>query len=63
VHGYFLGMIIVPLEQEFGWPRAEIFAGLFIISMVGLFCSPLAGSLMDRFGSRRCSTSLAAIPI
>ncbi len=52
-HGYSLGVMIVPLEQEFGWARAEISAGLFIISLVGLFVAPLAGTLIDRFGPRR----------
>jgi MFS family permease len=53
VHGYSMGVMIPPLEQEFGWRRAEISGGLFIISMIALFAAPLAGVAIDRFGARR----------
>ena len=53
VHGYTLGVMIGPLEQEFGWSRAEISSGPFIISIVALLFAPLAGLAIDRFGPRR----------
>jgi len=53
VHGYSLGVMIVPLEREFGWPRAEISGGLFIISLIALFAAPLTGMATDRLGPRR----------
>jgi MFS family permease len=53
VHGYSMGVMIPPLEQEFGWLRAEISGGLFIISMIALFAAPLIGVAIDRFGARR----------
>lgn len=52
-HGYSLGVMIRPLEQEFGWQRAEISAGFLIISIVALIVSPLVGAAVDRFGARR----------
>jgi MFS family permease len=53
VHGYSLGVMIGPLEQEFGWSRAEISSGPFIISCVALLFAPVAGIAIDRFGPRR----------
>lgn len=52
VHGYSLGVMIVPLEQEFGWTRAEISGGMFIISLIALFAAPMSGFATDRFGPR-----------
>jgi MFS family permease len=53
LHGYSLGVMIGPLEQEFHWSRAEISSGPFIISFVALLVAPLAGLGIDRFGPRR----------
>lgn len=53
VHGYSLGVMIAPLEAEFGWSRASISGGLFLIAMLALFCAPLTGHAVDRFGPRR----------
>lgn len=52
-HAHALGVMIRPLEQEFGWPRAQISAGLMVISMVALIVSPLVGGAVDRLGARR----------
>ncbi|HMO69412.1 MAG TPA: MFS transporter [Novosphingobium sp.] len=53
VHGYSLGVMIAPLEAEFGWSRAGISGGLFLIAMLALVCAPLTGHAVDRFGPRR----------
>src|SRR5690349_19291781 len=53
VHGYSLGVMIGPLEREFGWSRAQISAGPLIISMIAIVAAPLVGSAVDRFGPRR----------
>jgi predicted MFS family arabinose efflux permease len=53
LHGYSLGVMIGPLEQEFGWSRAEISAGFFIIAFIALVMAPLVGICVDRFGPRR----------
>lgn len=53
VNGYTLGVMIPPLEQEFGWSRAAISLGPLIISAMGLFGAPIVGIAIDRFGPRR----------
>ncbi|MCB2059306.1 MAG: MFS transporter [Novosphingobium sp.] len=52
-HGYSLGVMILPIEQEYGWSRAEISAGMLILSLIALVASPLAGLAVDRLGARR----------
>ena len=52
VHGYSLGVMMGPLQAEFGWSRAEISAGAMIISIIALLFSPLVGTAVDRFGPR-----------
>jgi predicted MFS family arabinose efflux permease len=52
VHGYSLGVMMGPLQAEFGWGRAEISAGAMIISFISLLFSPLVGATIDRFGPR-----------
>jgi sugar phosphate permease len=55
------GVLIVPLEQEFGWSRAVISLSIAInIALFGLI-GPFAASVMDRFGLRRIV--LAAIAL
>jgi len=47
------GVLIVPLQQEFGWSRATISLGISIgLLMYGLM-APFSAALMDRFGVRR----------
>ena len=55
------GILIVPLEEEFGWNRAVISLSVAInIALFGLI-GPFAASVMDRFGLRRIV--LAAIAL
>lgn len=69
LHGYSLGVMIPRLEQEFGWPRAQISAGMLIISVIALFAAPMVGLAVDRLGPRRIAlfgipffcTTLAAL--
>jgi MFS family permease len=61
VHGYSVGVMIGPLEREFGWSRAEISSGLLIISMVALFLAPFAGLAVDKLGPRRIA--LVGVPL
>lgn len=55
------GVLLVPLEQEFGWSRATIsFAvavNIFLYGMAG----PFAAAIMNRFGIRR--TVVAALSV
>jgi MFS family permease len=53
IHNYSLGVMIRPIEQEYGWTRAEISSGPFIIALIALIGAPLVGVAMDRFGARR----------
>src|ERR1700681_1838490 len=47
------GVLIVPLEKEFGWDNAQISSALAIrIMLFGLF-GPFAAAFMNRFGIRR----------
>src|SRR6266480_1296644 len=47
------GILIIPLEKEFGWTRATVsFAVSINILLYGLF-GPFAAALMDRVGVRR----------
>jgi len=47
------GLLMVPLETEFGWSRAAISAAVAInIALFGLI-GPFAASAMDRWGVRR----------
>ena len=47
------GVLIVPLEQEFGWSDAQISSALALrLMLFGLF-GPFAAAFMNRFGVRR----------
>lgn len=53
LHVYSLGAFIGPLQQEFGWSRAQISAGLTIAALISAIgCIPV-GMLVDRIGPRR----------
>lgn len=52
LYGYSLGVMIVPLEQEFGWSRAQISIGPLIIACMGLLAGPVVGFGIDRIGPR-----------
>src|SRR5258707_11083207 len=55
------GVLMVPLESEFGWTRAAISAAVAInIALFGLI-GPFAASLMDRWGLRRLVLSALAL--
>jgi len=47
------GVLIIPLEREFGWSRTVISAAIAInIALFGLI-GPFAAAVMDRWGLRR----------
>ncbi|MFM5931572.1 MAG: MFS transporter [Novosphingobium sp.] len=60
VHNYSLGAMVMPLEKEFGWSRAEITAGHFFPSLAAIIMAPLVGMAIDRVGARRIA--LAGVP-
>ena len=55
------GVLMVPLEGEFGWSRAAISAAVAInIALFGLI-GPFAASVMDRLGLRRVILAALAL--
>jgi sugar phosphate permease len=55
------GILIVPLETEFGWSRTAISAAVAInIALFGLI-GPFAASVMDRWGVRRVVLAALAL--
>ncbi len=50
--GYSFGLFIEPLEDQFGWSRAQITFALSLGALTG-FASPLVGRLVDKFGARK----------
>src|SRR6266850_5016399 len=58
------GVIIIPLESEFGWDRASISLAVSISLITFGLGGPVGGTLVDRFGPRRALLSgLAAIAV
>ena len=62
-HVYALGVMIGPLEREFGWSRAQISAGPLVTAIMALVLAPFAGRALDRHGPRKIALidSLSAI--
>lgn len=52
VHATF-GTFLMPLADEFGWPRASISGVLGILAVAGAILIPLAGRYADKNGGRR----------
>ena len=50
---YTIGVLVVPVTEEFGWSRAEFQAAILFSSGLGALTSPFVGWLIDRYGSRR----------
>ena len=49
-------VLMVPLEEEFGWPRTAMSAAVSINLILYGTMAPFAAALMDRFGVRRVAT-------
>ncbi len=57
------GVLIVPLEREFGWDNEQISTALALrLLLFGLF-GPFAAAFMNRFGLRRVMIAAAALVI
>ena len=48
-----IGPFVIPLEHEFGWPRATVMAGMTLSNTLGIFVNVGIGALVDRLGPRR----------
>jgi sugar phosphate permease len=56
------GVLIVPLEQTFGWSRATVSFAVSVNLLLYGLCGPFAAALMERVGVRRVTLlSLSAV--
>ena len=55
------GIIVHPLEAEFGWDRASIAMAVSINLLLFGLAGPLLGRVMDRIGPRAVATSAVAL--
>ncbi|MCA1552853.1 MAG: MFS transporter [Chloroflexi bacterium] len=55
------GVLIIPLEGEFGWSRATLSLAVSINLLVYGLCGPFAAALMERLGMRRMMVSALVI--
>lgn len=51
------GVIILPLQQEFGWKTSEISSALAVRLLLFGLMAPFAAALMNRYGVRRMALS------
>lgn len=52
IHTYSLSAFMLPLEEEFGWSRAEISMGMPFAGAVSALMGMVVGMLIDRLGPR-----------
>lgn len=50
---YSLGVFVGPFQAEFGWGRGAIQAAILFSTGLSVFCAPLSGALIRRYGLRR----------
>ena len=55
------GVLIVPLQDDFGWSRATISIAISINLLLFGFMGPFAAALMERFGIRTVVTSALVV--
>ena len=48
-----LGLFILPLQSEFNWTRTQITFSTSVFTVSLIFCMPLVGRLVDKFGARK----------
>lgn len=48
-----IGVFMAPLEQQFGWSRAQSSAGVSLYAFVGAVLAPVIGIMLDKWGARR----------
>ncbi len=53
LYAYGIGPFIEPLQQAFGWTRAEVMIGLTVVNLPQILLLPLVGQLIDHWGPRR----------
>lgn len=58
---YALGLMMDPLQAEFGWSRAQVSVVSLIPAVLMVVCSPFLGAVIDRWGSRRLAIPSIAL--
>ena len=53
LQSYGFGAFAGPVEQAFGWTRAQTMFGVTVAMFLGIFLNMVVGLIVDRFGSRR----------
>jgi MFS family permease len=48
-----IGVFFGPLEQQFGWTRAQSSIGVSLYAFVGAVLAPIIGIMLDKWGARR----------
>src|SRR4249919_2450211 len=56
------GVLMIPLEEEFGWPRSLMSGAVSVNLVLYGVMAPFAAALMDRFGIRKV-TSFALLMV
>ncbi len=56
-----LSVFVVPMTDEFGWSRGQFSGAVSLGALFGLLISPIAGRLIDRYGSGVLLSSSAAV--
>lgn len=54
---YSLGVLIIPITEEFGWSRAEFQLALLFSTGTGMITAPAIGWLIDKLRARRVALS------
>jgi MFS transporter, OFA family, oxalate/formate antiporter len=55
-----LGALFKPLQEEFGWNRGEVSAGITVFGITASLMAPVIGWLADKYGVRRVALSSLA---
>ena len=61
LHSGSTGIMMEPLEQEFGWSRTEIYLGNSLVSWVPVLLGTIMGLAIDKFGPRRIEIAASAM--
>jgi len=61
VHAYALGVVMAPLQEEFGWARSQISLGPLITGITALLLAPISGRMVVRYGPR--PVALIGVPL
>lgn len=56
-----IGVMMEPLEQEFGWSRTEIASGPALVSLVAMALATGVGLAIDRIGARKMGIAAAVL--